>query len=50
MEKKRIKIAQLGIGHNHASAKMQSLRKLPELFEVVGVGKMMTPGVTNVAH
>ena len=39
MERKRIKIGQLGIGHNHASAKMQSLRKLPELFEVVGVAE-----------
>ena len=34
---KKIKIAQLGIGHNHGEAKMQAFRKFPELFEVVGV-------------
>ena len=31
-----IKIGQIGIGHNHAAAKMQAARKFPELFEVVG--------------
>lgn len=31
-----IRIGQIGIGHNHAAAKMNTLRKLPELFEVVG--------------
>lgn len=31
-----IKIGQIGIGHNHASAKMAAVRKFPELFEVVG--------------
>lgn len=34
---KPIKIGQIGIGHNHASEKMRTLRNLPELFEVVGV-------------
>ena len=34
--KQRIRIAQIGIGHNHAADKMIALRKLPELFEVVG--------------
>ncbi len=33
---RRIKIGQIGIGHNHASAKMEAVRKFPELFEVVG--------------
>lgn len=33
----RIKIGQIGIGHEHASGKMESLRRLPELYEVVGV-------------
>lgn len=33
----RIKIGQIGIGHNHASAKMATLRKLSNHFEVVGV-------------
>lgn len=31
-----IKIGQIGIGHNHGAAKMQAVRKFPELFEVVG--------------
>lgn len=31
-----IKIGQIGIGHNHGEAKMLSVRKSPELFEVVG--------------
>ncbi len=31
-----IKIGQIGIGHNHAEAKMRAVRKFPELFEVVG--------------
>jgi len=34
---KPIKIGQIGIGHNHASEKMRTLRSLPHLFEVVGV-------------
>ena len=33
---KKIKIGQIGIGHNHGSAKMAAVRKFPELFEVVG--------------
>ena len=31
-----IKIGQIGIGHNHGEAKMLTVRKFPELFEVVG--------------
>lgn len=34
---RRIRIAQIGIGHNHASEKMRTVRAVPELFEVVGV-------------
>ena len=34
---RRIKIAQIGIGHNHASEKMRTVRALPDLFDVVGV-------------
>ncbi|MDF2925760.1 MAG: dehydrogenase [Paenibacillaceae bacterium] len=37
MMENRIKIGQIGIGHNHASEKMKALRRFPELFEVVGV-------------
>ena len=33
---KRIKIGQIGIGHNHGESKMKAVRKFPELFEVVG--------------
>ena len=31
-----IKIGQIGIGHNHGEAKMLTVKKFPELFEVVG--------------
>ncbi len=37
MVKKTIRIGQIGIGHNHGSEKMRSLRNLPDEFEVVGV-------------
>jgi predicted dehydrogenase len=33
----RIKVGQIGIGHNHASEKMATFRKLADLYEVVGV-------------
>lgn len=33
---KKLKIGQIGIGHNHGSGKMEAVRKFPELFEVVG--------------
>ena len=33
---KKIRIAQIGIGHDHATAAIDTLRKLPELFEIVG--------------
>ena len=32
---KKIKIGQIGIGHNHGEAKMKAARKFPELFEIV---------------
>jgi predicted dehydrogenase len=35
--KARIKIGQLGIGHNHGAAKMESFLKLKDDYEVVGV-------------
>ncbi len=37
VKKTRVKIGQLGIGHNHASEIMAALRALPDVFEVVGV-------------
>ena len=33
---RKIRIGQIGIGHNHGEAKMLAVRKFPELFEVVG--------------
>ena len=33
---KKIKVGQIGIGHNHGEAKMLAVRKFPELFEVIG--------------
>ena len=33
---RKIKLGQIGIGHNHGEAKMLAARKLPELFEIVG--------------
>jgi predicted dehydrogenase len=33
---RKIKIAQIGIGHNHADGKMQSVKKFPEVFDIVG--------------
>lgn len=32
----KIKLGQIGIGHNHASEKMKAARRFPELFEIVG--------------
>ena len=36
---KKIKIGQIGIGHNHASEKMAALRRLTDYFDVVGVAE-----------
>jgi predicted dehydrogenase len=33
----RIRVGQIGIGHNHAAAKMATFRKLADYYEVVGV-------------
>ena len=35
----KIKVGQIGIGHNHGEAKMATFRKLPDLYEVVGVAE-----------
>jgi len=34
---KRIKIGQIGIGHNHAQGNMEALQKLEDIYEIVGV-------------
>ena len=33
---KKIKVGQIGIGHNHGESKMKAVRKFPELFDVIG--------------
>lgn len=33
---KKLKLGQIGIGHNHAEGKMLAARKFPELFEIIG--------------
>jgi len=33
---KKIRLGQIGIGHNHGKGKMLAARKFPELFEIVG--------------
>lgn len=37
--KQRIKIGQIGTGHEHASAKMETFRKLSDYYEVVGIAE-----------
>ena len=32
----KIRLGQIGIGHNHGGSKMLGARKFPELFEIVG--------------
>ena len=39
MEKKKIRVGQIGIGHNHGAAKFAAFQKFPELFEIVGVAE-----------
>jgi predicted dehydrogenase len=34
---KKIKIGQIGVCHEHASGKIDTLRKMPDIFEIVGV-------------
>ena len=33
---KKLKVGQIGIGHNHGAEKMEAVRKFPELFDVIG--------------
>lgn len=47
---KPIKIAQIGVGHEHASVTMQTLRDLPEYFEVVGFASEPRPVIRNADH
>ncbi len=36
---RKLRIGQIGIGHNHGSAKMETVRKYPDVFEAVGVAE-----------
>ncbi len=33
---KKLRVGQIGIGHNHGQGKMMAVQKFPELFEVIG--------------
>ena len=35
----KIRLGQLGIGHNHGEEKMKSYRRYPDLYEIVGVAE-----------
>ncbi len=48
--KSPIKIGQIGVGHEHASATMQTLRDLPEFFQVVGYACEPRPVHGNADH
>ena len=39
INQKRVKTAQIGIGHNNAQGKMEALRKLTDIFEIVVVAE-----------
>ncbi len=45
-----IKIGQIGIGHNHGEAKMLTVRKFPELFEVVGFAEENEEWIKKRGH
>ena len=50
---RKIKIGQIGLSHPHAKGKLASIRKLPEVFELVGVVEPETSlrrGVTGVNY
>lgn len=47
---KKIKIGQIGIGHNHGNEKMKTVRKFPELFEVVGYAEENEAWVEKRGH
>ena len=45
-----IKIGQIGIGHNHAHEKMCTVRKFPELFEVIGFAEKNEEWIAKRGH
>lgn len=46
----KIKIGQIGIGHNHGEGKMLAVRKFPELFEVIGYAEEDEEWVRERGH
>ena len=47
---KRLKVGQIGIGHNHGEGKMLSVRKFPELFEVIGYAEENEEWIAKRKH
>lgn len=47
---KKIKLGQIGIGHNHAEGKMLAAQKFPELFEVIGYAETNEEWVKKEVH
>ncbi|MBQ9543730.1 MAG: hypothetical protein IJV00_01230, partial [Clostridia bacterium] len=48
MANEKIKVVQVGANHDHASGAMGTLKKLSDLFEVVGI--VFPEGTENALH
>ncbi len=46
--KPKIKIAQIGTGHDHAPGMMDTLRKLPEEYDIVGIAEPIEARLPNL--
>ena len=46
----KIKIGMLGIGHSHSTGKMTCLRRLPDMFDIIGVSSDFSESKAKVAH
>ena len=46
---KKIKIGQIGVCHEHASGKINTLRKMPDVFEIVGIADDRTSSAAKFA-
>ena len=47
---RKIKVGQIGLGHNHGEGKMLAIRKFPELFEVVGFSESDQKWIATRSH
>ena len=47
---KKIRIGQIGTGHAHAGACFKTLRKLPEIFEIVGIAEPIPERVCRLTE